>query len=52
MQPVVVQCDQQRCVTLTGVQLKQQLDGVVIQVAGVQDDLDEGGQATLSRCRH
>lgn len=45
-------CNLLRCVWLTGVQLKQQLDCVVIQVAAVQDDLDEGGQATLARCRH
>lgn len=51
-EPVVVQFDQQRCASLTGVQLKQQLDGVVIQVAAVQDDLDEGGQATLACRRH
>lgn len=47
-----MQLDQQRCASLTGVQLKQQLDGVVIQVAAVQDDLDEGGQATLASRRH
>lgn len=39
---------------LTGVQLEQQFDGVVVQMAAVEDDLDEGRQATLPcRChRH
>jgi len=36
---------------LTGVQLEHQLDGVVVEVAAVLDDLDEGGQAALHR-RH
>lgn len=40
------------CAGLTGVQLEEQLDGVVVQVAAVQDDLDQGSQATLARRRH
>lgn len=40
------------CERLTGMQLKQQLDSVVIQVTAVQDDLDERSQATLTRRRH
>lgn len=36
---------------LTGVQLEHQLDRVVVEVAAVLDDLDEGGQAAL-HCRH
>ena len=47
-----MQLDQQRCVPLTGVQLEQQLNGVVVQVAAVQDDLDEGGQTALASCCH
>lgn len=34
---------------LTGVQLKEQLDGEVVEVATVLDDLDEGRQPTLTR---
>lgn len=34
---------------LTGVQLEHELDRVVIEVAAVLDDLDEGGQAALAR---
>lgn len=33
-------------------ELEEQLDGVVIEVAAVQDDLDERGQAALPRGRH
>lgn len=38
----------------TGVELEEQLDNVVVQVAGVQDDLDEWSQAALAsrRLRH
>lgn len=32
---------------LTGVQLEHELDGVVVEVAAVLDDLDEGCQAAL-----
>lgn len=38
--------------TLTGVELEEQLDGVVVEVAAVQDHLDERGQAALSRGCH
>lgn len=38
--------------TLTGVELEEQLDGVVVEVAAVQDHLDEWGQATLPCGRH
>lgn len=38
--------------TLTGVELEEQLDGVVVEVAAVQDHLDERGQAALPRGRH
>lgn len=34
---------------LTGVQLEHELDHVVVEVAAVLDDLDEGGQAALTR---
>lgn len=34
---------------LTGVQLEHELDRVVVEVAAVLDDLDEGGQAALTR---
>lgn len=34
---------------LTGVQLEQQLDGEVVEVAAVLDDLDERRQPTLAR---
>lgn len=40
-----------RTVQLTGVQLEHELHGIVVQVAAVLDDLDEGGQAALAR-RH
>lgn len=33
-------------------ELKQQSDGVVIEMAAVKDDLDEGGKATLPCCCH
>lgn len=32
----------------TSVQLEEQLDGEVVEVTAVLDDLDEGGQATLA----
>lgn len=35
---------------LTGVQLEKQLDGEVVEVTAVLNDLDEGRQPTLSRC--
>lgn len=38
--------------TLTGVELEEQLDGVVVEVAAVQDHLDEWGQAALPCGRH
>lgn len=34
---------------LTGVQLEHELDRVVVEMAAVLDDLDEGGQAALAR---
>lgn len=34
---------------LTGMQLEHELDRVVVEVAAVLDDLDEGGQAALTR---
>ena len=37
---------------LTGVELEEELDSVIIQVAAVQYDLDERGQAALPSCRH
>lgn len=43
-------CGQQG--SLTGVKLEEQLDGVVVQVAAVQDHLDERRQAALTRRRH
>lgn len=43
-------CGQQG--SLTGVQLEEQLDGVVVQVAAVQDHLDERRQAALTRRRY
>lgn len=33
---------------LTGVQLEHELDRVVVEVAAVLDDLNEGGQAALA----
>lgn len=38
--------------TLTGVELEEQFDGVVVEVAAVQDHLDERGQAALPRGCH
>lgn len=37
---------------LTGVEFEEELDGVIIEVAAVQDDLDQRGQAALPGCRH
>lgn len=37
---------------LTGVEFEEELDGVIIEVAAVQDDLDQWGQAALPGCRH
>lgn len=34
---------------LTGVELEHELHRVVVQVAAVLDDLDQGGQAALAR---
>lgn len=36
---------------LTGVELEEQLDRVVVEVAAVQDHLDERGEAALPRSR-
>ena len=33
---------------LTGVQLEKQLDGEVVEVTAILNDLDEGSQPTLS----
>lgn len=38
--------------TLTGVELEEQLDGVVVEVAAVQDHLDERCQTALPCCCH
>lgn len=46
----VQHCGQQG--SLTGVKLEEQFDGVVVQVAAVQDHLDERRQAALTRRRH
>lgn len=35
---------------LTGMQLEKQLDGEVVEVTAVLNDLDEGRKPTLSRC--
>lgn len=37
---------------LTGVELEEQLDSVVIEVAAVQDHLDEWGKTALPCCCH
>lgn len=37
---------------LTGVEFEEELDGVIIQMAAVQDDLDQRGKAALPSCRH
>ena len=39
-------------VLLTGVELEEQLDGVVIEVTAVQDDLDEWREAALASGGH
>lgn len=39
-------------VVLTGVELEEKLDSVVIKVTAVQDDLDEWGEAALPSCGH
>lgn len=39
-------------VLLTGVELEEQLDSVVIEVAAVQDDLDQRCEAALPSCGH
>lgn len=41
-----------RPLTLTGVELEEQLDRVVVEVAAVQDDLDEWRKAALPGCCH
>ena len=48
---VCMLCDQQR-EPLTGVQLEEKLDRVVVQVAAVQDHLDERSKPTLPCRRH
>ena len=37
---------------LTGVELEEKLDSVIIEVAAIQDDLDERGEAALPGCGH
>lgn len=37
---------------LTGVEFEEQLDGVIIEVAAIQYDLDQRGKAALPSCRH
>lgn len=37
---------------LTGVELEEKLDSVIIEVAAIQDDLDERGKAALPGCGH
>lgn len=37
---------------LTRVEFEEQLDGVIVQMAAVQDDLDQRGEAALPGCRH
>ena len=42
----------QQVASLTRMQFEEQFDGVVVQMTAVQDDLDQRGQATLTRSRH
>ena len=37
---------------LTGVEFEEKFDSVIIEVAAVQDDLDQRGEAALPSCRH
>ena len=39
-------------VLLTGVELEEQLDSVVVEVTAVQDDLDQRCEAALPGCGH
>lgn len=41
-----------RPIVLTGVEFEEELDGVVVQMAAVQYDLDQRREAALAGCRH